>query len=185
MDRRRFLLTSLAGAFATPRRRPTTRWPDPPAPARFLLTSLACAFAIPLVARAQPTGKVSRIGFIVTGTPNETGHLIQAPNEGLRELGYVEGRNVVFERRFGEGRQDKLRSCGGACSTEGRRPRDRVEPSDRCCQASDRDHPGRHGGLEESRGARISSRALHGLAETSRGWPMMPIPKSSGRILSF
>jgi ABC-type uncharacterized transport system substrate-binding protein len=75
---------------------------------RFLLTSLAGAAAVPLAARAQPTGKVSRIGFIVTGTPNETGHLIQALNKGLRELGYVEGRNVVFERRFGEGRQEKL-----------------------------------------------------------------------------
>jgi putative tryptophan/tyrosine transport system substrate-binding protein len=74
----------------------------------FLLTSLAGAAAVPLAARAQPTGKVSRIGFIVTGTPNETGHLIQALNKGLRELGYVEGRNVVFERRFGEGRQEKL-----------------------------------------------------------------------------
>jgi putative ABC transport system substrate-binding protein len=71
---------------------------------RFLLTSLAGALA----AGAQPTGKVNRIGFIVTATPNETGHLIKALNEGLRELGYVEGRNVVFERRFAEGRQERL-----------------------------------------------------------------------------
>jgi hypothetical protein len=39
---------------------------------------------------------VYRIGFIVTAMPNETGHLVKALNEGLRELGYLEGRNVVF-----------------------------------------------------------------------------------------
>jgi putative tryptophan/tyrosine transport system substrate-binding protein len=62
----------------------------------------------PPAAAAQPTGKVYRIGFILTATPNETEHLVKALNEGLRELGYVEGRNVVFERRFAEGRQERL-----------------------------------------------------------------------------
>ena len=64
--------------------------------------------AVPLAADAQPTGKVYRIGFIQTAAPNEMGHLIKALDEGLRELGYVEGRNVVFERRFAEGRQERL-----------------------------------------------------------------------------
>ena len=65
-------------------------------------------FAAPLVAAAQPTAKVYRIGFLVTATLTETGHLLKALSEGLRELGYVEGRNVVFERRFAEGRQERL-----------------------------------------------------------------------------
>ena len=64
--------------------------------------------AAPLAADAQPTGKVYRIGFIQTAAPNEMGHLIKALDEGLRELGYVEGRNVVFERRFAEGKQERL-----------------------------------------------------------------------------
>jgi putative tryptophan/tyrosine transport system substrate-binding protein len=64
--------------------------------------------AAPLSADAQPTGKVYRIGFLVTATPNETGHLLKALSEGLRERGYVEGRNVVFELRFAEGRQERL-----------------------------------------------------------------------------
>jgi putative ABC transport system substrate-binding protein len=64
--------------------------------------------AAPVAADAPPTGKVYRIGFLLTAAPNETGHLITALNEGLRELGYVEGRNVVFERRFAEGRQERL-----------------------------------------------------------------------------
>src|SRR6266850_1873410 len=65
-------------------------------------------FAAPLVTAAQPIAKVYRIGFLVTATSTETGHLFKALSEGLRELGYVEGRNVVFERRFAEGRQERL-----------------------------------------------------------------------------
>jgi putative ABC transport system substrate-binding protein len=80
---------------------------------RHTVTRLATAvvlllLAAPLAADAQPTGKVYRIGFIQTAAPNEMGHLIKALDEGLRELGYVEGRNVVFERRFAEGKQERL-----------------------------------------------------------------------------
>ena len=62
----------------------------------------------PLAAEAQSAGKVYRIGFILTVAPNEAEHLIKALDEGLRELGYVEGRNIVFERRFAEGKQERL-----------------------------------------------------------------------------
>src|ERR1043166_8136039 len=65
-------------------------------------------FATPLTADPQPSGKVYRIGFISTGAPKETQHLIKALDEGLRELGYMEGRNIVFERRFAEGKQERL-----------------------------------------------------------------------------
>jgi putative ABC transport system substrate-binding protein len=64
--------------------------------------------AAPLAAEAQPAGKVWRIGVIVTATPTETEHLIKALTEGLRELGYVERRNVMLELRFAEGRQERL-----------------------------------------------------------------------------
>jgi len=62
----------------------------------------------PLAAEAQSAGKVYRIGFILTAAPDEAGHLVKALDEGLRELGYVEGRNIVFERRFAEGKQERL-----------------------------------------------------------------------------
>ncbi len=62
----------------------------------------------PLSAEAQSIGKVYRIGFIQTAAPNEMEHLTKALDEGLRELGYVEGRNIVFERRFAEGKQERL-----------------------------------------------------------------------------
>ena len=64
--------------------------------------------AVPLTADAQPHGKVYRIGYIQVAAPNEMEHLTKAFDEGLRELGYVEGRNIVFERRFAGGKQERL-----------------------------------------------------------------------------
>jgi len=75
---------------------------------RFLAGMGAVLLAPPLSAEGQPTGKVYRIGLILTATPSESAHLVKALDEGLRELGYVEGRNVMFERRFAEGRQERL-----------------------------------------------------------------------------
>ena len=76
---------------------------------RKLLVALGTGLlAAPLATSAQPTGKVYRIGFIATAPRNEIEHLIKALDEGLRELGYVEGRNVVFERRFADGKQERL-----------------------------------------------------------------------------
>ena len=62
----------------------------------------------PLASAAQPTGKVYRIGFILTAAPSEAEHLAKALDEGLRELGYIEGRNIVFERRFAGGTQQRI-----------------------------------------------------------------------------
>ena len=67
---------------------------------RFLLTSLAGALAAPLGAGCQQAGKVARIG--VLGTDRE------AFLQGLRDLGYVEGRNVVIEYRDAEGKPERL-----------------------------------------------------------------------------
>ena len=76
---------------------------------RKILVALGAGlFSAPLAAGAQPTGKVYRIGFIATAPRNEIEHLIKSLDEGLRELGYVEGRNVVFERRFADGKQERL-----------------------------------------------------------------------------
>ena len=50
--------------------------------------------AAPLATDAQPAGKVYRIGFIQTAPRKEITHLIKALDEGIRELGYVEGRNA-------------------------------------------------------------------------------------------
>jgi putative ABC transport system substrate-binding protein len=60
--------------------------------------------AAPLVAEAQQTGKVWRIGVLGIGLPTVASTLRQA----LRDLGYVDGRNLVIESRIAEGRLDRL-----------------------------------------------------------------------------
>ena len=75
---------------------------------RFLLTSLAGALAAPLAADAQPAAKVvPRVGFLGLN-PGANLHLRAAFLQGLRDLGYVEGRNVVIEYRSAEGKIERL-----------------------------------------------------------------------------
>jgi putative tryptophan/tyrosine transport system substrate-binding protein len=71
----------------------------------FLLTSLAGAVVAPLAAEPQPPSKVPRIGYLA---PYVTAHLPEAFRQGLRDLGYVEGRNVVIEYRSAEGALERL-----------------------------------------------------------------------------
>src|SRR5678816_902806 len=77
---------------------------------RFLLTSLAGALAAPLAAEAQQTGKVFRVGILgnVPLTDAEGQHLWGGFIQGLRALGYVEGRNLTIEHRSSEGRYERL-----------------------------------------------------------------------------
>jgi len=60
------------------------------------------------VAEAQPAAKIYRIGYLTGTTAEPVAHMIRALDEGLRDLGYVEGRNIVFERRFADGRLERL-----------------------------------------------------------------------------
>jgi len=75
---------------------------------KLLVAFGAGLLAAPFAAGAQPAGRVYRIGFIATAPRNEIEHIIKALDDGLRELGYFEGRNVVFERRFADGKQERL-----------------------------------------------------------------------------
>jgi len=63
--------------------------------------------AAPLAAEAQQAAKVARIGYL---SPNlaTSPHLREAFREGLRDLGYVEGRNLVIEYRDAEGKVERL-----------------------------------------------------------------------------
>ena len=122
----------------------------------FLGTLAGGLLAAPLAAEAQAAGKVYRIGFIVPSTPNETGHLFKALREGLRELGYVEGRNVVFEVRFGERRQERL----PALATElVQSSVDVIVAGSNAViaavKAGDGSNPRRHGGVDRSCGREV------------------------------
>ncbi len=57
---------------------------------------------------AQQGGKIPKIGVLQVGTPASASNLFEAFKQGMRELGYVEGQRVVFERRFGDGRPERL-----------------------------------------------------------------------------
>ena len=60
------------------------------------------------VAEAQPAAKVYRVGFLLGATAESVASLFNALNEGLRDLGYIEGRNIVFERRYADGKIERL-----------------------------------------------------------------------------
>jgi putative tryptophan/tyrosine transport system substrate-binding protein len=64
--------------------------------------------AAPLTADAQQAGKMPRIGFLRATSPSDSPHLLDAFRQGLRELGWVEGQNIVIDYRFAEGRFDRL-----------------------------------------------------------------------------
>ncbi len=63
--------------------------------------------AAPLAAEAQQAARVARIGWL-GDNPAATPHLRVAFRQGLRDLGYVEGRNVVIEYRDAEGKLERL-----------------------------------------------------------------------------
>jgi putative tryptophan/tyrosine transport system substrate-binding protein len=73
---------------------------------RFVLCALLLAFNFQ--AEAQQPAKVPRIGFLGNSTPTLEANLIGPFREGLRDLGYVEGKNIVIEWRWAEGKYDRF-----------------------------------------------------------------------------
>ena len=74
----------------------------------FLLIILTVASAAGHVAEAQQPRKVPRIGFLSPFSPSATEFWLQAFRQGLRDLGWVEGKNISIEYRYAEGRNDRL-----------------------------------------------------------------------------
>src|SRR6476660_6108411 len=69
--------------------------------------SRGAAVAWPLAARAQQPGKLPIIGFLGANTPSVQSHWIAAFVQRLRELGWIEGRNVAIEYRWAETRFER------------------------------------------------------------------------------
>jgi putative ABC transport system substrate-binding protein len=65
----------------------------------------------PLAVGAQQAEKVARIGVLHSGSPSSVASSEDAFAQGLRELGYIEGQNIVMEHRFAEGNRDRLLEC--------------------------------------------------------------------------
>jgi putative tryptophan/tyrosine transport system substrate-binding protein len=75
---------------------------------REVITFLCGAAAWPLAARAQRTAKVARIGFLGATTPSSLEGRLNRFRAGLRDLGYIEGQNLLIDFRWAEGNYARL-----------------------------------------------------------------------------
>ena len=71
----------------------------------FALCAMLLALCHP--AEAQSAEKIPRIG-IVTGSSSESGSITKIFQQGLQDLGYVDGKNILFEQRYTEGDRDRV-----------------------------------------------------------------------------
>ena len=74
------------------------------------LGAVLCVFGVRV--EAQQSGKIPRIGFLTTGAASDPRNALSLDTlrQGLRELGYVEGKNINFEYRYAEGKFEQLPS---------------------------------------------------------------------------
>jgi len=78
---------------------------------RKLVGMTACVITLAMcgvAAQAQQPAKIFRIGFLSTTSPSNVPTRLEAFRQGLRDLGYVEGKNIVIEYRYAEGNIDRL-----------------------------------------------------------------------------
>ena len=79
---------------------------------------LVCALAAFIlatihVAQAQQTKKVPLVGILFAATPSANSERIEAFRQGLRERGYVEGKDVLIQQRYADGNLDRLSALAG------------------------------------------------------------------------
>jgi putative ABC transport system substrate-binding protein len=73
-----------------------------------IFTLLLGLLATPGAVEAQPAQHIPRLGFLSGGSPAANAARVQTFRQGLRELGYVEGHNLVIEWRYAEGQLERL-----------------------------------------------------------------------------
>ena len=83
-----------------------------------ILPALPIAETFSGTCQAQQAGKVYRVGLLGSATASTAPHLLQAFRQGLRDLGWIEGRNIVIEYRWAEGRLDRLTDLAAACHSD-------------------------------------------------------------------
>ena len=72
------------------------------------LALVLALLALPLAAEGQQTGKVPRIGYLSLLSAEGDKSRVVAFQQGLRELGYVEGKNILLEQRYAAGRVERF-----------------------------------------------------------------------------
>ena len=77
--------------------------------AGLILTLILGILAMPIAAEAQRQAKVSRLGYVSgSGDPSAAGPHVEAFRQGLRDRGYIEGKNILVEYRYAEGKLDRV-----------------------------------------------------------------------------
>ena len=76
---------------------------------RFLRRAVAAAIALPGLAFAQTAGDTRRVAAMFAGDPAAVAHLLKALVGGLAELGWVEGRNLQLDIRYGDNDAARIR----------------------------------------------------------------------------
>ena len=76
----------------------------------FLITLAVTILAAPLAAKAQPAGKIPRVGVLRPGNPppGDFSRQREAFEGGLRELGWTPGTNILIEYRYADGKLERL-----------------------------------------------------------------------------
>jgi ABC-type uncharacterized transport system substrate-binding protein len=74
----------------------------------FHLVWIALAVAVLSAAEAQQQAKIPRIGFLLDSPLSSNAARTDAFRQGLRELGYVEGKNILIEWRSADGKLDRI-----------------------------------------------------------------------------
>ena len=78
---------------------------------RAFVAGLSAVLAAPLAAAAQPAPKIPRVGSLITGPRTDANAAVLSGP--LAALGYVEGKTLIVERRYAEGRVDRLAALAG------------------------------------------------------------------------
>jgi len=73
-----------------------------------IVTLILSLLTVPLTSTAQQTAKVPRLGLLIPGSSSAYAPSIEAFGHGLRDLGYVEGRNIAIEYRYAEGKVERF-----------------------------------------------------------------------------
>jgi hypothetical protein len=84
----------------------------------WLLATILLTTALPV--EAQQAAKIPRIGYVSgTGDVSNPGPYVEALRQGLRDLGYIQGKNIVIEYRGAEGKLGPSpKPCSRACKTQ-------------------------------------------------------------------
>jgi putative ABC transport system substrate-binding protein len=73
----------------------------------------ALLFALSVSVQARQLGKITRVGFLLFPSRSAVADSLDAFRQGMRELGYVEGQNIVIEYRYADGKFDRLPELAG------------------------------------------------------------------------